>query len=120
MIRRPPRSTLFPYTTLFRSLDLRRAVIGGENLVPEANECRRPAPPTCRSVPAIDSRNDGHGTFVSGMIAANVTFRFSPTSGFAQAVRRYSPASANVIHSPSGTAQLVDIPMVGTAPPSSS
>src|SRR5258707_11947465 len=25
MIRRPPRSTLFPYTTLFRSLDLARA-----------------------------------------------------------------------------------------------
>src|SRR5258707_6333636 len=24
MIRRPPRSTLFPYTTLFRSLDLRQ------------------------------------------------------------------------------------------------
>src|SRR3712207_9465519 len=26
MIRRPPRSTLFPYTTLFRSLELRDAV----------------------------------------------------------------------------------------------
>src|SRR3989441_525314 len=26
MIRRPPRSTLFPYTTLFRSLRLRRSV----------------------------------------------------------------------------------------------
>src|SRR2546430_5980201 len=25
MIRRPPRSTLFPYTTLFRSSELRRA-----------------------------------------------------------------------------------------------
>src|SRR3989442_6386477 len=25
MIRRPPRSTLFPYTTLFRSIDRRRA-----------------------------------------------------------------------------------------------
>src|SRR2546429_5385325 len=25
MIRRPPRSTLFPYTTLFRSLQIRRA-----------------------------------------------------------------------------------------------
>src|SRR3712207_8444988 len=25
MIRRPPRSTLFPYTTLFRSLDQQRA-----------------------------------------------------------------------------------------------
>src|SRR2546430_6419533 len=32
MIRRPPRSTLFPYTTLFRSLDRRpalRADVGG-------------------------------------------------------------------------------------------
>src|SRR2546430_4856322 len=27
MIRRPPRSTLFPYTTLFRSTDLRPGVI---------------------------------------------------------------------------------------------
>src|SRR2546430_11517033 len=31
MIRRPPRSTLFPYTTLFRSLG---AGGGGEHLVP--------------------------------------------------------------------------------------
>src|SRR5256885_9650786 len=29
MIRRPPRSTLFPYTTLFRSVWLRAAVIIG-------------------------------------------------------------------------------------------
>src|SRR3712207_8627057 len=28
MIRRPPRSTLFPYTTLFRSLELRPLVVG--------------------------------------------------------------------------------------------
>src|SRR2546426_3607203 len=27
MIRRPPRSTLFPYTTLFRSLSARRIVL---------------------------------------------------------------------------------------------
>src|SRR3712207_817862 len=27
MIRRPPRSTLFPYTTLFRSLEARRDVV---------------------------------------------------------------------------------------------
>src|SRR5437762_11388147 len=26
MIRRPPRSTLFPYTTLFRSLDVERGI----------------------------------------------------------------------------------------------
>src|SRR2546425_9068024 len=29
MIRRPPRSTLFPYTTLFRSLLERRRAVGG-------------------------------------------------------------------------------------------
>src|SRR2546430_5416414 len=30
MIRRPPRSTLFPYTTLFRSFDLHALDQGGE------------------------------------------------------------------------------------------
>src|SRR2546427_5819302 len=36
MIRRPPRSTLFPYTTLFRS-ELERRLVGGERaaLVPD-------------------------------------------------------------------------------------
>src|SRR2546423_10638825 len=29
MIRRPPRSTLFPYTTLFRSLPATAATVGG-------------------------------------------------------------------------------------------
>src|SRR2546426_7037335 len=29
MIRRPPRSTLFPYTTLFRSLQLRETALDG-------------------------------------------------------------------------------------------
>src|SRR2546428_8174026 len=30
MIRRPPRSTLFPYTTLFRSILARRTTLGTE------------------------------------------------------------------------------------------
>src|SRR3712207_8571693 len=30
MIRRPPRSTLFPYTTLFRSFDMLRALMRGK------------------------------------------------------------------------------------------
>src|SRR4051794_41193659 len=33
MIRRPPRSTLFPYTTLFRSRALEIAAAGGHNLL---------------------------------------------------------------------------------------
>src|SRR2546422_4695867 len=32
MIRRPPRSTLFPYTTLFRSVEAARALAPGEEL----------------------------------------------------------------------------------------
>src|SRR2546426_5892719 len=40
MIRRPPRSTLFPYTTLFRSLD---ALHGSTPLVSAAPKYRRDA-----------------------------------------------------------------------------
>src|SRR5690242_21100246 len=35
MIRRPPRSTLFPYTTLFRSLDFKSASAGPGAIVYE-------------------------------------------------------------------------------------
>src|SRR5256885_11872645 len=31
MIRRPPRSTLFPYTTLFRSLSIEKPASGGDD-----------------------------------------------------------------------------------------
>src|SRR5690242_21109022 len=41
MIRRPPRSTLFPYTTLFRSSDI-YAPVSGE--VTEINEALSKAP----------------------------------------------------------------------------
>src|SRR2546426_8061717 len=36
MIRRPPRSTLFPYTTLFRSLVRHRADVLPQPLAPQA------------------------------------------------------------------------------------
>src|SRR6478609_8323507 len=42
MIRRPPRSTLFPYTTLFRSLGRdRRAVHGGEDVGVQRDQAER-------------------------------------------------------------------------------
>src|SRR5260370_31512373 len=40
MIRRPPRSTLFPYTTLFRSL---RTFIAGKTMPPEFDRKRSSA-----------------------------------------------------------------------------
>src|SRR3712207_7560083 len=49
MIRRPPRSTLFPYTTLFRSAGGPRgvAVLGGPRRVrgPRRGATRRPSAP---------------------------------------------------------------------------
>src|SRR5260370_29341183 len=41
MIRRPPRSTLFPYTTLFRSQDVRWALREGSMHFESANAVHR-------------------------------------------------------------------------------
>src|SRR2546425_4909417 len=46
MIRRPPRSTLFPYTTLFRSL---HAAAGGDDVHREPGQGHRRRPPAGRS-----------------------------------------------------------------------
>src|SRR5256886_7364304 len=43
MIRRPPRSTLFPYTTLFRSGGLARLAKAGFRRHRECIECERPS-----------------------------------------------------------------------------
>src|SRR2546428_10361543 len=59
MIRRPPRSTLFPYTTLFRSIDGRPAVSGPRwrmvvavpDAVPPACATTAPGGGTTSSVP---------------------------------------------------------------------
>src|SRR2546422_6568341 len=40
MIRRPPRSTLFPYTTLFRSDSVRHFLIGDESRTIHRSEVR--------------------------------------------------------------------------------
>src|SRR2546429_5537572 len=44
MIRRPPRSTLFPYTTLFRSIDAAVARNGEHALEHRAQEAPVPGP----------------------------------------------------------------------------
>src|SRR5438067_5623092 len=60
MIRRPPRSTLFPYTTLFRSRkvprDLRGAGRGGApHRAQRAPETRHPAGPRDRKSTRLNS-----------------------------------------------------------------
>src|SRR5260370_6566373 len=39
MIRRPPRSTLFPYTTLFRSIE--RTIVDDSHFIVTVKRCRR-------------------------------------------------------------------------------
>src|SRR5258708_28673919 len=48
MIRRPPRSTLFPYTTLFRSVVERDVAKDEHRIIPSAQGSRR-ATDGCRS-----------------------------------------------------------------------
>src|SRR2546427_9346889 len=60
MIRRPPRSTLFPYTTLFRSPHLARggAPTGGRGPVAALTDARRRRPrvPSDRARRPLDAR----------------------------------------------------------------
>src|SRR5690348_17964860 len=60
MIRRPPRSTLFPYTTLFRSPALRQR---GRNqrVAPHSNRrTRRPDPPAPQRARRLLCRSEEH------------------------------------------------------------
>src|SRR5256885_7256021 len=51
MIRRPPRSTLFPYTTLFRSPANAGASLSSLALSQQLRKSSRPAPPKQTSLP---------------------------------------------------------------------
>src|SRR2546422_7422600 len=51
MIRRPPRSTLFPYTTLFRSLGLGHGRRGEKSKSEGSGETAHGEPPTSRKQP---------------------------------------------------------------------
>src|SRR3989475_8753764 len=59
MIRRPPRSTLFPYTTLFRSPHLRPGIPGGgmQRLADEGR--RRGRPPQERGARVVREADEG-------------------------------------------------------------
>src|SRR5260221_2116369 len=56
MIRRPPRSTLFPYTTLFRSHFLSLSLALSAPAVAQACEAPQPAIPTSTVPPNAEDR----------------------------------------------------------------
>src|SRR5258708_30759778 len=59
MIRRPPRSTLFPYTTLFRSPTRRSAMSTGSSGSTTTGSAPT-RPPTCWCTSATTSRSEEH------------------------------------------------------------
>src|SRR2546422_9336818 len=85
MIRRPPRSTLFPYTTLFRSVILRWLIetygcevvaycadLGqGEELIPVRDKALRTG---AASVHIVDLREEFVRDFVFPMLRANAVY----------------------------------------------
>ncbi len=81
----------------FPHLTLDGSVIGCEDFLGDGMGCSNFA-------------NDGHGTFVAGMISANVTFTFGATNTLLKAVQRYLP---------SAVVPTNKIPMIGSAPLSS-
>src|SRR2546430_10117824 len=71
MIRRPPRSTLFPYTTLFRSLTLAREV--RKPVVVHAREADDDVAAMLRGADTpvvLHSFSSGPGVFAAGMAVA--------------------------------------------------
>ena len=84
----------------FPHLTLDGSVVGCEDFVGDALGCSNPG-------------NNGHGTFVAGMVSANVNFTFSTSSPLRNAVLAECPAC--FANPPANT----QIPMIGTAPLSS-
>src|SRR3712207_7373068 len=62
MIRRPPRSTLFPYTTLFRSLEQRLLAVGCATRVCRGCAARQRRHGSSRVCAATPARRAGGGT----------------------------------------------------------
>ncbi len=81
----------------FPHIGLDGSVIGGEDFVGDGKGYSNPA-------------NNGHGTFVAGMISANVVFNFATSSSLLNAVKTYCSSCVT---------NTTRIPMVGSAPLSS-
>src|SRR5205814_10640667 len=60
VLRRPPRSTLFPYTTLFRSSDLRGRLLGPVMVLPRRPLSKRASTASCSMRFSLRMRSEEH------------------------------------------------------------
>src|SRR2546429_3143908 len=90
MIRRPPRSTLFPYTTLFRSSRSSRPTGTTRHSLPAHSLWAPPHSPSGRSPnavpshpPALDRKstrlNSSHGYISYAVFCLKKTTKYAPT-----------------------------------------
>src|SRR5256885_11558550 len=97
MIRRPPRSTLFPYTTLFRSL-LRRHVHGVECVDGDAHGLLQPSanPRLARAERETTSLNSSH------LVTSYAVFCLNKIS----LLRSYRLPRGSCLHTPASSRSL--------------
>src|SRR3712207_7589128 len=96
MIRRPPRSTLFPYTTLFRSISDGRPYFLGRDLHPyDAPPMRFIDPDTASFVEALDRKstrlNSSHANISYAVFCLKKKKQLTPTF-------HYLSQSAIILH----------------------
>src|SRR5256885_8612787 len=97
MIRRPPRSTLFPYTTLFRSLSesMATAARRGENFIEQAHGSAIDDEDTGQEVPPFQGRSEEHTSELQSPCISYAVFCLKKKTGQDQAA---SSATGNVSH----------------------
>src|SRR2546427_9669072 len=83
MIRRPPRSTLFPYTTLFRSLQPRDSALAARGRAQQAGAMKNSVPALALAEAAL--QNAERGTRVGDLAQA--------TSSYLTAISQYAVAA---------------------------
>src|SRR5260370_12146529 len=96
MIRRPPRSTLFPYTTLFRSLDAPAFCLGSAGLAaaaasPAAAGAAAGAGPPGRSLLLVDDSISVRKAL--GQMLSRHGYRVTAVAGGGQALEALKPGS---------------------------
>src|SRR3989442_3987166 len=101
MIRRPPRSTLFPYTTLFRSLQL----VPGENV---------PVPSLAKLTEPVGVEGDAE---VSVTVAVQTEPEFTVTEPGTQLTTSADEATAEVQSRPPNVSLLLAVIEIGTKGP---
>src|SRR5258705_755757 len=92
MIRRPPRSTLFPYTTLFRSYAGDAANSGSISVT--LSQGINAAPPSSISNPNIAKPQPLSHGFHYNLLGARIDWTFIPNSGIQSNGSAWNAASA--------------------------